>query len=506
MQIAFIVLSSFLSLIAAIPYIIDILKGKTKPRIVTWFVWSILTGLAAAASFSDHQYASAILTLCETVETMAVVILGLMKAGELSVKKFDVYCLIGAGFGLLLWWRFNSPAMAVLASVLIDIIGSLPTIKHMWQKPFEETWLTFALSSLSGFFTLLAATDLLITEIASPIDIMVVNGLFVAIILGRRMYYNNRLPNGDSAPPSSNIPLPVTADLTQNTEASNVPPTKQLVPDQYAASPRQLDPQLSPPLNLTCPSPIRFPKLKWQPVIGAESYRIYRDSKKIGSTTDAFYLDTSTANSTYNYCVSALRDGHESPASKTITVIVNQAPQLLGFTLSNQPNAAGWCNKPVTITFAYRAHDNVGVRSCSPPIILKKEGAHQRFSGHSLNYAGVSSTVSGEVNLDLSPPVLGQPLWSENPIIQGANVTLTIPVTDTLSGVASGEYIGSDDPGFGNGTAMDYDGQSLKTSFNTNRPVGHHELYIRSCDNAGNWSNLIPATIDIGYPANVETL
>jgi hypothetical protein len=182
----FIILSSILTLAAGLPYLRDLIRGKTKPRVVTWLVWSIVTGLAATASLSDHQYASAVLTASETVETLVIAVFAYVRARNRAIETLDVVCLVGAGIGLVVWQFFHAPAAAVVASVIIDLIGSLPTIKHMWQKPQEETWLTFALSTLAGLSALLAATDLRITEIASPIAIMVVNGVFAVIIVRRR--------------------------------------------------------------------------------------------------------------------------------------------------------------------------------------------------------------------------------------------------------------------------------------------------------------------------------
>lgn len=110
----------------------------------------MLTAIASAASFADHQYASAVLTLCATIETAVIAVLGLIKSGDRTLEKFDIYCLGGAIVGLVLWLVFNSPAIAVGASVAIDLVGALPTIRHTWQKPYEETWLTFLLGSVGG--------------------------------------------------------------------------------------------------------------------------------------------------------------------------------------------------------------------------------------------------------------------------------------------------------------------------------------------------------------------
>ena len=183
MKTALIIVSTVLTLASTVPYLVDILKRRTKPRIVSWFTWSLLTGIAAAASFSDGQIAAGVLMLAATVETAAIVVLGL-KYGDRRFERFDIVCQLGAIVGLVLWLVFNSPAIAVIAVVSIDIIGMLPTVKHSWQKPYEETWLTFLLAGLGGVATVLAAGSWSITASAYPVYIVVANFLLTVIILG----------------------------------------------------------------------------------------------------------------------------------------------------------------------------------------------------------------------------------------------------------------------------------------------------------------------------------
>lgn len=179
-----IALSSIITISATIPYIVDILNKKTKPRIVSWFTWTLLTGISAAASLSDKQYAAGILSLSASVECLTVVILGL-KYGDKEFTAFDISCQIGAIVGLMLWFIFNSPAIAVIAGITIDLIGSLPTLKHAWEKPAEETWITFALSGLGATFAAFAATSTRITAIANPIYIVAINFTFTTVLLVR---------------------------------------------------------------------------------------------------------------------------------------------------------------------------------------------------------------------------------------------------------------------------------------------------------------------------------
>ena len=182
MKTAIIVLSSIITVASVIPYLIGIVRGKTKPRIVSWFTWTLLTGIACAASFADGQIPAAILMLCASIETALIVVLG-FKHGDRKFEKLDIVCQIAALAGLGLWWIFDSPALAVWAAVIIDLIGAVPTIKHSWQKPHEETWITFALAAVGGGLTLLIAGEWKATAVAYPLYILVINVVLAAIIL-----------------------------------------------------------------------------------------------------------------------------------------------------------------------------------------------------------------------------------------------------------------------------------------------------------------------------------
>lgn len=184
MKTAFIVISSALTIICILPYILDVIKKKTKPRIISWLNWSLLSGIAGAASLSDHQYAAAILSFSATIETMIVVILG-WRYGDRKFDKFDAYCQIGAVAGLILWFIFNSPAIAVMASVLIDFVATLPTVKHSWHKPNEETWITFLLAGVAALFTIAAAKEARITSLANPIYLVFINFLIAGILIDK---------------------------------------------------------------------------------------------------------------------------------------------------------------------------------------------------------------------------------------------------------------------------------------------------------------------------------
>lgn len=180
----YLVVASVITLGAIVPYLLDIFKGKTKPNIVSWTTWTLLTVIATFAEFTAKEYTTAIFTSSAVLATGLVVGLGL-KYGYSKYSVFDFICQIGALIGLILWWFFNDPALAVIASVTIDFIGALPTLRHSWLRPNEETWITYALSSFGGIFAVLALTSFNFTSLSYPVYMVFSNLLLFTVILIR---------------------------------------------------------------------------------------------------------------------------------------------------------------------------------------------------------------------------------------------------------------------------------------------------------------------------------
>lgn len=184
MKTIFLILATLVTVGSVIPYIRDILKGTTKPNIVSWITWTLLTGIATAAEIAAHEYVTAIFTGAAVLETAIVVVLGL-KYGYVKYTRFDVVCQISAVVGLILWQLFNSPAVGVVASVSIDFIGALPTIRHSWREPGEETWLAYALAGFGGALAIAALHSYNWTSLTYAVYIVLVNALLSFIIIAR---------------------------------------------------------------------------------------------------------------------------------------------------------------------------------------------------------------------------------------------------------------------------------------------------------------------------------
>ena len=101
-------------------------------------------------------------------------------------ERFDVVCQIAALVGITLWLLFDSPVIAVVASVTIDLIAGLPTLRHAWRSPHEETWQTFALAAMASILGIFALENYTIVSASYMLYLAVANTIFTAVILYRK--------------------------------------------------------------------------------------------------------------------------------------------------------------------------------------------------------------------------------------------------------------------------------------------------------------------------------
>jgi hypothetical protein len=104
--------------------------------------------------------------------------------------------------------------------------------------------------------------------------------------------------------------------------------------------------------------------------------------------------------------------------------------------LTPKPNAAGWNNTSVVVSFKCK-DDLSEVTNCPSPVVFDEEGAGQSVTVGATDTAGNQGTVSVTVNIDKTPPSVSLLDPIDGLTTSTATVTVEGEVSDTLSDVVT---------------------------------------------------------------------
>jgi hypothetical protein len=176
--------AALVAILATLPYIIDVVRGKTKPNVVTWATWSLLNLITVIAALAVNAWQTAVFAGAIGACTALIAVLGI-KRGVRKYTPFDFVCQVLALAAIFAWWKTNDPAWAILFTIAGSFIGSLPTVRHAWLKPREETWQFFAADAFAAALAILSVSEVMFVTVGFAIYILLSDLLIMGVILVR---------------------------------------------------------------------------------------------------------------------------------------------------------------------------------------------------------------------------------------------------------------------------------------------------------------------------------
>ena len=159
----------------------------------------------------------------------------------------------------------------------------------------------------------------------------------------------------------------------------------------------------------------------------------------------------------------------------TLRVVgVDTRPPNITAAAAPSPNALGWNNTNVTVSFS--CGDSIsGIENCPSPVTVTGDGAAQLVTGTATDRAQNSSQASLTINLDKTSPVLNVTSPANGAVVSDPTLTVTGTISDALSGVAN---ITCD------GVAATLSGASFTCVRSLN--PGQNPIVVEAMDRAGN--------------------
>lgn len=182
----------FLAVIAAaviawsdVPYVLDTLRGTTKPHPFTWFIWALINIIAFFAQLSRGGGFATLVTAVVVLGCLTIALMSVTR-GEKRITRLDWICFLGALLSIVLWILSKDPFVAIVFVTLTDALAFIPTFRKGYLRPFEETASSYALGVVGFVLELVAFQSFNPTTALYPVFIIAANVALAAMLLLRR--------------------------------------------------------------------------------------------------------------------------------------------------------------------------------------------------------------------------------------------------------------------------------------------------------------------------------
>jgi len=191
-KIAAATLATIIGLVAYVPYLIDMFKGKNKPHLYTWISIFLVTTVVAYIQLVGGAGVGAIPTI-SGVAIDAVILFYCFRFGTKDVVFMDKICLAISVLGVIAYAILSSRPLISLAIVTAaEIISFIPTFRKTRNDPYSESLTSYYLLMLKLSLILVALEKYNLLTVSYSALWLVVFVIFLASVYRWRRSFVNR--------------------------------------------------------------------------------------------------------------------------------------------------------------------------------------------------------------------------------------------------------------------------------------------------------------------------
>lgn len=182
------ILTGAIQIGSAVPYVRSILRGTTKPNVISFVIWATLSVIDVAAQTSAGASWSIVLPIVITFNTLLVVALGIFGYGYKKYHWPDFLCFALALGALAVWGVTKNPVFALLLTTCTSIFATIPTALKTYREPHSEAAFPWFLTAVASVFAILSTTLWNTANLIIPASNLVECGLIAGVaFFGQRL-------------------------------------------------------------------------------------------------------------------------------------------------------------------------------------------------------------------------------------------------------------------------------------------------------------------------------
>ncbi len=167
-------------------YLYETIIGKAKPNRVSWFLWGLFPMIIFIAQQAQGVQGLSWASFAAGFTPFLIVAASFLnRKAYWKTEPRDYYLMAAAICGIILWAVTKEPNLAILITLIADLLASMPTIIKSYKHPETESWIAFAISAVGFGIGILAIHTYTFENYAFITYLFIVN-LLIAVLATRK--------------------------------------------------------------------------------------------------------------------------------------------------------------------------------------------------------------------------------------------------------------------------------------------------------------------------------
>lgn len=182
----FAVIGAGIGSIGGFYYLYETMTGRAKPNRVTWLLWGLFPMIVFIAQRAQGVEGLSWATFAAGFTPFLIVLASFLnQKAYWKTEPRDYYLMAGALLGMVLWFLTSNPNIAILFSLVADLLAGLPTLIKSYRRPETESWIAYAISTFGFGVGILAIPSYTFQNYAFIVYVFVLNGT-LALLASRK--------------------------------------------------------------------------------------------------------------------------------------------------------------------------------------------------------------------------------------------------------------------------------------------------------------------------------
>jgi hypothetical protein len=176
------------SLVGYFFYFKDIFYGKTRPNLVSWFLWMLAPFIGMFFQIKAGAGLSVLPVFMAGFGPLLVIIVSLFRRNSIwKITKLDIVCGILAFLALVLYVFTHNLGISVLFAILSDGLAFIPTYLKAWKFPETETATIYFASIFNNTLALLIIKNWIFAIYSFNAYLIIANVILVIILYRKKL-------------------------------------------------------------------------------------------------------------------------------------------------------------------------------------------------------------------------------------------------------------------------------------------------------------------------------